>query len=478
MKSKTGIVLSSLIGVLILGAIACSSSPASQVTATPAPTPPPKPEWVNVTAPVESVAIELGVGSPNEAELVVVSALPDNCHRFEGLTLKRDGEVTRVEVTNSKRSDPNLACTEVYRTVTTRAPLGGGFEACETYTVVVNGETQRVQAIDSAVKCENPDQPASGRQDKVPSLAPIDGVEIEVSESAPPQYFAVVTSGLPNGCAEFDRYIVERLGDTIWIGVTNLVPADEGTICTQVYGTVESSIPLGTDFEPGKTYIVRVNDVSEKFIAQGSPPALDAPFQVKFKQTASIASQGLGVEFVDVLQDSRCPADVVCVWAGQAVVLVAVTSDGEDLGRHEFTLEGGAEDSEGKTVGQYSVKLTALDPYPDTAGASNPLDESDYIATLVVARGASSAASTPTPSPVKEWKLEGIQIDDSTLRVVLSVFAGIDVRVTLDGSAATEVVTDRLPVIEYVFQDVAPGRHTVVVRDVVGYEQTAEVVVP
>lgn len=111
-----------------------------------------------------------------------------------------------------------------------------------------------------------PGQPADQSMVKVP--APIDNVEILIAESFPPQYFLVVTSGIPNGCVQFDSYDVTRDGDTFRVTVTNLEPADKGTICTQVYGTVESNIPLGSDVEPGTTYTVLVNDTVETFKAQ------------------------------------------------------------------------------------------------------------------------------------------------------------------------------------------------------------------
>ena len=97
--------------------------------------------------------------------------------------------------------------------------------------------------------------------------APIDGVEINIAESFPPQYFVHVQSGLPNGCHKFDNYEVSRSDEIIEITVTNLKP-QEPLICTDVYGTVDSNIALGTDFEGGQTYTVHVNDVTVTFVAQ------------------------------------------------------------------------------------------------------------------------------------------------------------------------------------------------------------------
>ena len=84
---------------------------------------------------------------------------------------------------------------------------------------------------------------------------------------------------------------------------------------------------------------------------------------------------------------------------------------------------------------------------------------------------------TPTPSVIREWNLDGIQVDGSTVTVALYVFAGIDVRVTLDGRSSDQLTT-QVPILEFVFTDVAPGKHTIEVKDVVGFSDIAEVVVP
>lgn len=83
---------------------------------------------------------------------------------------------------------------------------------------------------------------------------------------------------------------------------------------------------------------------------------------------------------------------------------------------------------------------------------------------------------TPTLSVSQEWRLEDILVAGSTVRVLLRVYAGIDVRVTLDNRDADEVVAS-LPVLQYVFENVAPGVHTVQVLDVVGYHETVGIVV-
>ena len=78
---------------------------------------------------------------------------------------------------------------------------------------------------------------------------------------------------------------------------------------------------------------------------------------------------------------------------------------------------------------------------------------------------------------VREWNLEGVQVDGSTVTARLHVFAGIEVRVTLDGRSSDQF-NALVPILEFVFKNVAPGSHTIEVKDVVGFTETTDVVVP
>lgn len=105
---------------------------------------------------------------------------------------------------------------------------------------------------------------------RVETQAPIESVTINVAESFPPQYFVAIESGLPNGCARFERIDLEREGATIRLTVLNTVPAPSAELaCTLIYGIISNTVPLGSDFEPGVEYMVVVNEtVTEIFLAQ------------------------------------------------------------------------------------------------------------------------------------------------------------------------------------------------------------------
>jgi hypothetical protein len=101
------------------------------------------------------------------------------------------------------------------------------------------------------------------------ALAPIESVDVVAAESDPPQYFARIVSGLPGGCASFEKLETDRSGDVVSIAVWNLVPAPSEPVArTADYRYREHNVALGTDFTPGESYRVVVNDIEETFTAQ------------------------------------------------------------------------------------------------------------------------------------------------------------------------------------------------------------------
>ena len=105
--------------------------------------------------------------------------------------------------------------------------------------------------------------------DRVEVLAPVDALSVAVAESFPPQYFAQLTVGLPNGCAQYSRYELAREGRLLRITVWNTEPAPHVDMaCTMIYGLHELNVPLGSDFEAGASYTVEANGVREQVVAQ------------------------------------------------------------------------------------------------------------------------------------------------------------------------------------------------------------------
>lgn len=98
--------------------------------------------------------------------------------------------------------------------------------------------------------------------------APIESVDILIMESFSVQHSVVVVSGLPNACVSFGGYYLARNSNTVQIEMVNWKPADPDVACAEIYGIVDTVIPLGSEFESGKTYTVDVNGVTLTFTAQ------------------------------------------------------------------------------------------------------------------------------------------------------------------------------------------------------------------
>jgi hypothetical protein len=344
---------------------------------------------VEEDAPVESVTIDY---APNGgSRLVLTTVLPSGCHEIGEPLVLRAGNTIIVEVQNLV--EVGAICTDDLRRVESRLPIPGDVEACAAYNVNVNGVVSVAQAIGPNIRCSAPDPVETPTGDDemktMEAAAPIDGVVINVAESFPLQYFVAVTSGLPSGCARFGGYSVDRDGTTIRIAVTNLVPADKQIACTAIYGIVETSIPLGSAFDPDTTYTVIVNDDAKaSFTTDGSAPGDDSrPIEVKIDlgDTVDGGSEDLRIGFLDVTEDSRCPANVVCVWAGRANVLLGVVAGDTVPTFHEVQFGGGADGDGTVTAGDHTIKIVALDPYPGTVALAEG-ERPAYVLTVEVTK--------------------------------------------------------------------------------------------
>jgi hypothetical protein len=91
-----------------------------------------------------------------------------------------------------------------------------------------------------------------------------------------------------------------------------------------------------------------------------------------------VVDSGLSVRFVNVVGDSRCPGDALCIAGGDAIVRIDITVGGVNAARdlHTGTMQP-------VTHQGVRVELVSLDPYPF---ASRPFHPSEYRATLRVVR--------------------------------------------------------------------------------------------
>jgi hypothetical protein len=93
--------------------------------------------------------------------------------------------------------------------------------------------------------------------------------------------------------------------------------------------------------------------------------------------TASVKAAGMSVRFVGVTEDSRCPRDVTCIWAGEVKILLEIHESGKAASPMDI-LEGGS-----AAAGAYRVTLVRVEPQPTSTAR---IAAQDYRATLKIDR--------------------------------------------------------------------------------------------
>ena len=107
---------------------------------------------------------------------------------------------------------------------------------------------------------------------------------------------------------------------------------------------------------------------------------IDKEFSLGIGQTASIEGENLIIKFKAVLEDSRCPVNVVCVWAGNGKVEFEVF----DIdGQNKTVILNTEEEPKSVTLKGHTLKLISLNP-PRVDGVSIP--QGAYLITLLAER--------------------------------------------------------------------------------------------
>ncbi len=108
---------------------------------------------------------------------------------------------------------------------------------------------------------------------------------------------------------------------------------------------------------------------------------LDIEFKLRISEKAFIKDAEVTVTFIRVVEDSRCPSNVYCFWAGRAIVELSFTKNNKEIGRVNLTIPGDEE----KEFDGYVIRLIRIEPqreYPDKMQIS----PSDYRITLIISK--------------------------------------------------------------------------------------------
>jgi hypothetical protein len=104
---------------------------------------------------------------------------------------------------------------------------------------------------------------------------------------------------------------------------------------------------------------------------------LNEEFVLQRGEAATIGDTGIRIRFVGVQGDSRCPADVVCIQGGDAIVRIEVTSASGPVATYD--LHTG--DMRPVVHGSLTIALVQLSPFPFS---TRPIQPGEYRATLRV----------------------------------------------------------------------------------------------
>jgi len=127
--------------------------------------------------------------------------------------------------------------------------------------------------------------------------------------------------------------------------------------------------------------------ISLSTIAYSQDAPVEAPrIAIKAPLGEAITIDNVSIKLLEVLEDSRCPSDVTCIWAGQAKVKVEVNVDGKGSFTKEllFTSKIGGQGVQ-KTLftnEEFFIEGMSLSPYPTSATQG----KLEYV--LLVCKGA------------------------------------------------------------------------------------------
>jgi hypothetical protein len=115
-------------------------------------------------------------------------------------------------------------------------------------------------------------------------------------------------------------------------------------------------------------------------LAQTAFARADGEIQLRRGQQKTEAGSRLKIKFVSVTEDSRCPMDAKCIWAGNAKVNIQVTGPRGETKVFELNTNAGRR---GNQFGNYAINLESLNP---ARRSNKKIRQSDYRVTISVNR--------------------------------------------------------------------------------------------
>ena len=113
--------------------------------------------------------------------------------------------------------------------------------------------------------------------------------------------------------------------------------------------------------------------------AMGQNNSAETPkIGIKIPLGKTLEFKGVSIKFLEVMEDSRCPKDVTCIWAGRAIVKAEVTIG---VKKEEKTLifgevrPGEEKNTTLYTSREFAIEGLTLNPYP----TSQSSEDTNYV---------------------------------------------------------------------------------------------------
>jgi hypothetical protein len=103
---------------------------------------------------------------------------------------------------------------------------------------------------------------------------------------------------------------------------------------------------------------------------------LGEKFTLAIGQSARITSEGMEVNFIEVIADSRCPQGVQCIWAGEASSVLEITRSGSTY--QKVLTQPSLTEPPQTDFFEYIITFN-LKPYPK---AGEEIKDKDYLLEL------------------------------------------------------------------------------------------------
>lgn len=133
-------------------------------------------------------------------------------------------------------------------------------------------------------------------------------------------------------------------------------------------------------------YIVPIAVVLLANACSKSVELKEGTMQIKFHQSAEgkIAGDNLKLSFDSLIEDSRCPANAMCIWQGAAVAGFSFTKDHVTSSFRLSTISMQPNYIKDTVVMGYKIEFINLSPYPGTV--PSPIPDNDRKAEVKITK--------------------------------------------------------------------------------------------